>query len=93
MYYDCWIGDYYINPNGVWTTNYVNNNAIHYSSKGNYYEYTNSYSNNASNYTGVIYSGNTCYHYDPDCGGKNSRQITMDEANRRNLRPCKKCVH
>lgn len=33
------------------------------------------------------------YHYDPDCGGKNSRQTTWEHAKSIGLTPCKKCVH
>ena len=32
------------------------------------------------------------YHYDPDCGGKNSYKITIEEAEKDGLTPCKKCV-
>lgn len=32
------------------------------------------------------------YHLDPDCGGKNSYEATMDIALRRGLTPCKKCA-
>ena len=32
------------------------------------------------------------YHYDARCPGKNSREITWDEAEQRGLTPCKKCV-
>ena len=31
------------------------------------------------------------YHYDARCPGKNSREITWDEAEQRGLTPCKKC--
>lgn len=33
------------------------------------------------------------YHYDPDCGGKNSYEITMQQATRAGLTPCKKCAY
>ena len=33
------------------------------------------------------------YHYDPECGGKNSYSITMDQALKQGLTPCQKCVH
>lgn len=33
------------------------------------------------------------YHFDPDCGGKNSYQITMSAAVSAGLTPCKKCAH
>lgn len=32
------------------------------------------------------------YHFDPDCGGKNSYQITLDTAIASGLTPCKKCA-
>lgn len=32
------------------------------------------------------------YHYDPDCGGKNSYQITLSEASSGGLTPCQKCA-
>ncbi len=33
------------------------------------------------------------YHFDPDCGGKNSYKTTLEEAKNSGLTPCKKCVH
>ena len=32
------------------------------------------------------------YHFDPDCGGPNSYQITLDAATSVGLTPCKKCA-
>ena len=32
------------------------------------------------------------YHYNAQCPGKNSQEITWDEAEQRGLTPCKKCV-
>ena len=32
------------------------------------------------------------YHFDPDCGGKNSYQTTLEGAKRAGLTPCKKCA-
>ena len=32
------------------------------------------------------------YHYNAQCPGKNSREITWDEVEQRGLTPCKKCV-
>lgn len=32
------------------------------------------------------------YHFDPDCGGKNSYAVTLDEALDEGLTPCKKCA-
>lgn len=33
------------------------------------------------------------YHYDPDCGGKNSYKITLKKALSAGLTPCKKCAY
>ena len=33
------------------------------------------------------------YHYDLDCGGKNSYKISLDDAKSSGLTPCQKCVH
>ena len=33
------------------------------------------------------------YHYDPDCGGKNSYSTTLDSAISAGLTPCEKCVY
>ena len=32
------------------------------------------------------------YHYDPDCGGKNSYKVSLDNAKSAGLTPCQKCV-
>lgn len=32
------------------------------------------------------------YHLDPDCGGKNSYKVTLEEAKAANLTPCAKCA-
>lgn len=32
------------------------------------------------------------YHLDPDCGGKNSYAISLDQAKNAGLTPCKKCA-
>lgn len=32
------------------------------------------------------------YHFDPDCGGKNSRETTWAEVQAKGLTPCKKCA-
>jgi len=32
------------------------------------------------------------YHFDPDCGGKNSYQTTLDSAKSSGLTPCQKCA-
>ena len=33
-----------------------------------------------------------CYHQDPNCGGKSSEAITLEQAKKLGLRPCKKCA-
>ena len=49
--------------------------------------------NNQSNNTGIYRTPHgERYHYDKDCGGKNSYSITFDEAISAALTPCKKCV-
>ena len=32
------------------------------------------------------------YHYDINCGGKNSFEVTYDEVIKKGLSPCSKCV-
>ena len=32
------------------------------------------------------------HHFDPDCGGKNSYQTTLEAAKSAGLTPCKKCA-
>ena len=47
------------------------------------------------NYHGHVYTGgenSTKYHYEANCAGKNSHEITWDEVDRRGLQPCGKCV-
>lgn len=47
------------------------------------------------NYHGHIYTGGEYskkYHYESDCAGKNSHEITWAEAKRRGLGPCGTCV-
>lgn len=47
------------------------------------------------NYLGHVYTGGKYskkYHYEPNCAGKNSHEITWDEVERRGLDPCGKCV-
>ena len=50
---------------------------------------------NSENYHGHVYTGGSSskkYHYEPQCAGKNSHEITWDEVSRRNLEPCGTCV-
>lgn len=47
----------------------------------------------SSNFHGKYYTGgenSKCYHYEPDCAGKYSHEISRAEAMR--LKPCSKCV-
>lgn len=47
------------------------------------------------NYHGHVYTGgdsSTKYHYEENCAGKYSHEITWDEVERRNLGPCGTCV-
>lgn len=46
------------------------------------------------NTLGTVYRtpSGTKYHIDPECGGKNSYEITLQEAENVGLTPCKKCV-
>lgn len=47
------------------------------------------------NYHGHVYTGGSSskkYHYEANCAGKNSHEITWEEVARRNLGPCGTCV-
>lgn len=47
------------------------------------------------NYHGHVYTGGQYskkYHYEANCAGKNSHEITWDEVERRGLEPCGTCV-
>lgn len=47
------------------------------------------------NYHGHVYTGGSSskkYHYEANCAGKNSHEITWDEVQNRNLGPCGTCV-
>lgn len=47
------------------------------------------------NYHGHVYTGGSSskkYHYEAQCAGKNSHEITWDEVERRGLGPCGTCV-
>ena len=35
----------------------------------------------------------TKYHFDPNCGGKNSYKTTLQKAKNAGLTPCAKCAH
>ena len=65
---------------------------------------TNTPNNNTASTTSSINKNNTYgkqvfrtptgkrYHFDPDCGGKNSYQTTLEAAKSAGLTPCKKCA-
>jgi len=47
------------------------------------------------NYHGHVYTGGASskkYHYEANCAGKNSHEITWDEVQKRKLGPCGTCV-
>lgn len=47
------------------------------------------------NYHGHVYTGGSSskkYHYEANCAGKNSHEITWEEVAQRNLGPCGTCV-
>lgn len=47
------------------------------------------------NYHGHVYTGGSSskkYHYEPECAGKNSHEITWEEVTERGLEPCGTCV-
>lgn len=47
------------------------------------------------NYNGHVYTGgdrSVCFHYEPNCAGKYSHEITWDDVERLNLDPCGVCV-
>ena len=50
---------------------------------------------NSENYHGHVYTGGASskkYHYEPECAGKNSHEITWEEVTQRGLEPCGTCV-
>ena len=68
-------------------------NAPSYSS-GNDYNYDSGYNNQPNSGGSAVYrtpSGKR-YHFDPNCGGKNSYQTTLQKAKNAGLTPCKKCA-
>lgn len=49
----------------------------------------------SENYHGHVYTGGSSskkYHYEAECAGKYSHEITWDEVSARGLEPCKTCV-
>ncbi|MBE7051415.1 MAG: copper amine oxidase N-terminal domain-containing protein [Ruminococcaceae bacterium] len=68
-------------------------NAPSYSDD-NYYSYDSDYDNQPNSGGDAVYrtpSGKK-YHFDPNCGGKNSYQITLQQAKNSGLTPCDKCA-
>lgn len=72
------------------TTKSTTNNTTITNQKNN----SSSNSNSSNTHGKTVYrtpSGKR-YHFDPDCGGKNSYQTTLDAAKSSGLTPCKKCA-
>ncbi len=64
-------------------------------SKEEYIEYSKYYEEESEKTESkVVYKTPTGkrYHLDPDCGGKNSRETTLEKALAIGLTPCKKCA-
>ena len=57
------------------------------------YTYTSNSSQTESNYEGVYRTPTVKrYHFDSNCGGKNSYKTTLQKAKSAGLTPCKKCA-
>ena len=81
MAHDEYIGEYYLNSNGTWTTPATSNT----SSVSN--------SNDKTQMVYVASSGNgKKYHSNPNCSNmKGTRHITLSEAQSEGYGPCSKC--
>ncbi len=58
-------------------------------------ENNNSEQSGTGNYNGHVYTGGSSskkYHYEPECAGKYSHEISWNEVKSRGLGPCKTCV-
>lgn len=69
-------------------------NAPSYSDDYYYDDYESDYDNEPNSGGSAVYrtpSGKR-YHFDPNCGGKNSFQTTLQKAKNAGLTPCKKCA-
>lgn len=81
MAHDCWIGNYYLNSSGAWTTEVPTSTSTITSNSG-----TNSVSDT------VYVSNNGIYHSTSTAHGmKNSTAMSIDEAINKGYTACKKC--
>lgn len=77
-----------------WYTTYEDAQAATTPAYTDNYHYEPNYINHPNSGGSAIYrtpSGKR-YHFDPDCGGKNSYQTTLQKAKSAGLTPCKKCT-
>ncbi len=72
---------------------YSSSNAPSYTS-GNDYSYDSGYNNQPNSGGSAVYRTpkGKRYHFDPNCGGKNSYQTTLQNAQSAGLTPCQKCA-
>ena len=83
MAHNCWIGNYYLNSNGAWTTDIPSST---YTSTNNLTQSTSAV--NTANNT-VYVSNNGIYHNSPNAHGmKNSTAMSREEAESRGYRAC-----
>lgn len=76
------------------------NSTVNTSSKANTSSQKQSSHSNISSKTNIPENGDSVYrtpsgkryHINSECGGKNSYEVTMDEALREGLTPCKRCI-
>ncbi len=68
---------------------------IDYATGNNYLAQNEPYSEPVSQESHRVYQTPTGkrYHFDPDCGGKNSYTTTLEQAQSNGLTPCQKCVN
>ncbi|MBY6788282.1 cell wall-binding protein [Clostridium botulinum] len=78
MAQDCYVGNYYLNNNGVYTTSTGNSNGSGY---------------NTNSQTAYLSATGSKYHRIPNCGKMNpntATKTTVDKASQ-NHQPCEKC--
>ena len=81
MAHNCWIGNYYLNSNGAWTTDIPSSTDTNNSTQ------TTSAVNTVNNT--VYVSNNGIYHDSPNAHGmKNSTAMSREEAESRGYRAC-----
>lgn len=86
MAHDCYIGNYYLNSNGSWTTSVPV--ATTTTNSGN----SNIETTKNKSQTVYITTTGKKYHKIPKCGNtKSSRAATLEEAQRYGLEACQKC--